>query len=123
MISIGWSSILRFPLFYLLSCHACQSLVGQCRSPCGGGAGLGRDRILADPAARWRLLGPGAGRAGGMAVGLRCPAVHAKYALSRARWPGRATGLNGHQVVAVEAGGLGTQTRGQDAAGLYCPEN
>jgi hypothetical protein len=75
----------------------------------------------------WRTLPRGGGCLGqaraGLAVGLRCPAVHAKYALSRARWPGRATGLNGHQVVAVEAGGLGTQTRGPAAAGLYCSEN
>ena len=26
-------------------------------APCGGGAGLGRDRLRADPAARWRALG------------------------------------------------------------------
>ena len=96
-----------------------NKFVGQCRSPCGGGAGLGRRTL---PRGGGRL---GQARAGlaVMAVGLRCPAVHAKYALSRARWPGRATGLNGHQVVAVEAGGPGTQTRGPDAAGLYCSEN
>jgi hypothetical protein len=47
----------------------------------------------------WQTLPRGGGRLGQaraglavMAVGLRCPAVHAKYALSRARWPGRATG-------------------------------
>ncbi len=45
---------------------------------------------------RWRSLGPGAGRAGGDGGRpLQCPAGHAKYAPSRARWPGRATGRNG----------------------------
>jgi hypothetical protein len=33
-------------------------------APCGGGAGLGRDRPRADPAARWRALVWGAGPAG-----------------------------------------------------------
>ncbi len=33
-------------------------------APCGGGAGLGRDRPRSDPAARWRPLVLGAGPAG-----------------------------------------------------------
>ena len=36
----------------------------KCEAPCGGGAGLGRDRPRADPAARWRALVRGAGPAG-----------------------------------------------------------
>ncbi len=32
-------------------------MLASARSPCGGGAGLGRDRLRADPVVRWRALG------------------------------------------------------------------
>ncbi len=39
-------------------------LLASARSPCGGGAGLGRDRLRADPVARWRALGRAQARPG-----------------------------------------------------------
>ncbi len=51
---IAFTALLRPDPDWLASAH----------SPCGGGAGLGRDRLLADPMVRWRVLGRAQARRG-----------------------------------------------------------
>jgi hypothetical protein len=59
--------------------HALKFFCGPVlETPCGGGAGLGRDRPRADPAARWRTLVRGAGPAG--SVGGRRPVMRGSLA-------------------------------------------
>jgi hypothetical protein len=50
-------------------------LLASAVAPCGGGAGLGRDRLRADPMARWRALGES-----------RCPGGRRRRG-NRARFP------------------------------------
>ncbi len=48
-----------------------ENSLGSARSPCGGGTGLGRDRLRADPIARWpgRACGRAHARLGAKAAG------------------------------------------------------
>ncbi len=59
----GFSDSIRFLKIFFVAL-----LLASALSPCGGGAGLGRDRLLADPMALWRACGRVA-RLGVMAAG------------------------------------------------------
>jgi hypothetical protein len=49
--------------FFATEMHFFALLASAC-SPCGGGAGLGRDRLQADPMVLWRVLGRAQARLG-----------------------------------------------------------
>ncbi len=51
--------------------HRRMAFVASARSPCRGGAGLGRDRLWADSAVLWRAAGRALARPGAKAAGGR----------------------------------------------------